>query len=81
MTDAPTPETSPTARRVVEVLAPHTPFAEAIVRRQAERARLSMGTLSEADLPRLVPLVVAAATGFVDPEIIARLRRTFLRQR
>jgi hypothetical protein len=80
MTDAATPEASPTARRLIDELRPHTPFAEAIVRRQAERAGVPVDTLSDADLPRVVPLVVAAASGFVDPVVLARLRWVFLRR-
>ena len=71
---------SATAIRIVEMLKPHTPFAEAIVRRQAERANLPIQSLSEADLPKIIPLIVAAAASFVDPAIISQLKATFLRR-
>jgi hypothetical protein len=80
MNEGSSPELSSTALRLVEALRPHTPFADAIVRRQAERAGVPLGSLSEEDLPNIVPLIVAAASGFVDPMVIARLKRTFLRR-
>jgi hypothetical protein len=66
---------SPTAARLVDLLRPHTPFAEAIVRRQAERAGLSLPTLQEADLAKLGPLVYAASSVFLDPPARELLRR------
>jgi hypothetical protein len=63
-----------TARAIVQILKPHTPFAEAIVRRQVERAGLSATTLVESDLPKVLPLIIAAAHTFVDPEVIAQLK-------
>jgi hypothetical protein len=78
MMDDPDSERSPTARRLIEELRPHTPFAEAIVRRQAERAGLLIHSLSASDLPKVVPLILAAATGFVDPAVIIHIRRVFL---
>jgi hypothetical protein len=69
---------SPTAARLVEELQPHTPFAAAIVRRQVERAGLSVASVSEADLPRVIPLVVAASSAFVEPPVLARLRSLIL---
>ena len=38
------------ALRIVDVLRPHTPFAEAIVKRQAERAGLDPATLTPAGM-------------------------------
>jgi hypothetical protein len=65
---------SVTASHLVESLKPHTPFAEAIVRRQVERAGLRLEALADADLPRLIPLILAAAGPFVDPIVLARLK-------
>lgn len=67
-------EMSPTAARLVDLLRPHTPFCEAIVRRQAERAGLSVATLSEQDVAKLGPMILAAAAVFVDPAALATLR-------
>ncbi len=67
-------EFSAASMLVVDILEPNTPFAQAIVRRQAERAGLAASTLAHADLPTIIPLVVAASQAFVDPDIIARLR-------
>lgn len=75
MGDTPSTNLSSMAQRLVEELRPHTPFAEAIVRRQAQRAGVAVQTLSESDLHKVVPLIVAAATGFVDPGVLSRLRR------
>ena len=71
---------SPTAERLAAELRPHTPFAEAIVRRQSERAGVSPGSMTEQDLQKVVPLVIAAASGFVDPSVVARIRWVFLRK-
>jgi hypothetical protein len=68
------PELSAAALRIVEILRPHTPFAEAIVRRQSERAGLSAAKLSREDIPKVVPLVIAASLTFVDPNVIAQLK-------
>jgi hypothetical protein len=65
---------SETAQRIVRLLEEHTPFAEAIVRRQTERAGIPFETLGDGDLPRVLPYVVAAASSFVDPEVLARLK-------
>jgi hypothetical protein len=70
---------SETARRIVDELRPHTPFAEAIVRRQAERAGLRIESLTDHDLSKLMPLIIAAASGFVDPSVLLRLKLIFLR--
>lgn len=70
-TDAP----STTAQRLVDLLRPHTPFAEAIVRRQAERAGLALNAVREEDLPKLGPLVYAASSVFLDPSARDLLRR------
>jgi hypothetical protein len=64
-----------TAQWLAELLRPHTPFAEAIVRRQAERAGLSVATMSDADLKRIIALVLAASGPFVDPPALAAIRR------
>jgi hypothetical protein len=69
------PRLAPTAQRLLDELAPHTPFAEAIVRRQAERAGLRLEELTDAHLPHIVPLIVAASSAFVDPHVLARLRK------
>lgn len=67
-------ELSSTAARVVSLLNPHTPFAKAIVRRQSERIGRTLATLRAEDLPKLAPLVIAAASVFVDPSELASLR-------
>jgi hypothetical protein len=67
-------ELSRTAARVVGLLTPYTPFATAIVRRQSERIGRSLATLRQEDLPKLAPLVVAAASVFVDPGELSALR-------
>jgi hypothetical protein len=67
---------TPTAERLVDLLRPHTPFAEAIVRRQAERAGVSLQNLREADLAKLGPLVYAASAVFLDPPARELLRRS-----
>lgn len=60
-------EPSTTARRLIDLLRPHTPFAEAIVKRQVERAGLSCANVEETDLPVLGPLIFAASSVFLDP--------------
>jgi hypothetical protein len=65
---------SDTARRIVRALEGHTPFAEAIVRRQTERAGIPVETMEDADLPRVMPYVVAAASTFVDPDVLRELK-------
>ncbi|MGH7281233.1 MAG: hypothetical protein ACRELY_06905 [Polyangiaceae bacterium] len=77
MNDDSETQISDTARRLVNHLRPHTPFAEAIVRRQTERAGISIATLSEADLPKVVPMILTAASTFVDPTVLARLKTRF----
>ena len=42
--------------------------------RQVERAGLSVSALAEADLPAVLPLIIAAAHTFVDPHVIAQLK-------
>ena len=69
------------AQRLIDRLKPHTPFAEAIVRRQAERAGISLSTLSDDGMEKLFPLIVAAASTFVDPSIIAHLKLIYDRKR
>jgi hypothetical protein len=78
MADSPEP-LSPLARRVVDELKPHTPFAEAIVRRQAERTGTPIATLAESDLAKILPLIIAASTGFVEPSVLMHLKWTFLK--
>jgi hypothetical protein len=68
------------AQRLIDRLKPHTPFAEAIVRRQAERAAISLATLTDADMGKLFPLIVAAASTFVDPSVIANLKLIYDRK-
>lgn len=65
---------SPTASRLVNILRPHTPFAEAIVRRQAERLGLSYEALDEPDVPRIAPMIVAAASMFLDPPALVQVK-------
>ncbi len=69
------------AQRLIDRLKPHTPFAEAIVRRQAERAGLSLAKLSDEDIDQLFPFIVAAASTFVDPSVIANLKLIYDRKR
>lgn len=69
------------AQKLIERLKPHTPFAEAIVRRQAERAGLSISKLTDDDMEKLFPMIVAAASTFVDPSIIANLKLIYDRKR
>jgi hypothetical protein len=68
------------AQRLIDRLKPHTPFAEAIVRRQAERAAVSLATLTDDDMEKLLPLIVAAASTFVDPSVIANLKLIYDRK-
>jgi len=67
-------EMSSTAARIVTLLTPYTPFATAIVRRQSERIGRSLATLQQEDMTKLAPLVLAAASVFVDPSQLGRLR-------
>jgi hypothetical protein len=66
---------SATAAQILAVLAPETPFAEAIIRRQAERLGLSVNALALTDLPRIVPLIIAASQAFVDVSVLASLKQ------
>lgn len=68
------------AQRLIDLLKPHSPFAEAIVRRQAERAGISLKTLNDGDMEKLFPLIVAAASTFVDPSVIAHLKLIYDRK-
>jgi hypothetical protein len=70
-----TPTRSPTAERVILALRPYTPFAEAIVKRQVERAGLHLDGLRDDDLARVGPMIVAAARLFLDPVQLAELKR------
>ena len=67
-------EPSATARRLIDLLRPHTPFAEAIVKRQVERAGLSCAAVVEADVAVLGPLIFAASSVFLDPPARDALR-------
>jgi hypothetical protein len=69
------PAMSPTAERVIGLLKPLTPFAEAIVRRQAERAGLDLGALREEHVTRVGPMIVSAAKVFLDPVQLEQLKR------
>lgn len=62
---------SATATWLIGLLAPHTPFGEAIVRRQAERIGKTLATLEVGDVPRMGPLIVVAAGVFLDPPALA----------
>jgi hypothetical protein len=74
-------EPNPFAQKLIDRLKPHTPFAEAIVRRQAERANVSLATLDEAQMDVLFPLIIAAASTFVDPSVIVNLKLIYDRKR
>jgi hypothetical protein len=65
---------SAAALKIVEILRPHTPFAEAIVRRQAERAGISPEGMSREDVGKLLPLVIVASQAFVDPSVVLQLK-------
>lgn len=66
------------AQALVDALSAHTPFAQAIVRRQAERAGLDPAQLRREDLPRLVPMLLSAARVFVEPAALAALEKKML---
>jgi hypothetical protein len=65
---------SSTAQLLVDALKPHTPFAEAIVRRQCERGGKSIASLTDDDFDAILPLIITAASTFVEPAVIAQLR-------
>ena len=67
---------SATARQLIDLLRPHTPFAEAIVKRQIERAGLSLAYVTEGDLAVLAPLIFAASAVFLDPPARDALKRS-----
>ena len=67
-------EPSETAAWLIGLLRPLTPFAEAIVRRQAERAGIPVSRLTTDHLARIGPMILSAAQMFVDPARLARLR-------
>jgi len=69
------PLLSPAAERIVGTLKPYTPFAEAIVKRQAERAGLDVASLRDDQVERLAPMILAAAKMFLDPVQLAALKR------
>lgn len=62
---------SATAAWLIALLTPHTPFGEAIVRRQAERIGKSLATVEPGDVARMGPLIVVAAGVFLDPPALA----------
>lgn len=66
---------SATASRLVALLAPHTPFAEAIVKRQADRAGVKLSSLGREHLEKIGPMIVQAAAVFVDPTVLVDLKR------
>ena len=68
-------ELSETATWLIGLLRPFTPFAEAIVRRQAERAGLSVARLRAEDVATIGPMILGAAQMFVDPARLVSLRR------
>ena len=59
---------------MMALLRPHTPFADAIVKRQAERCGVDLRSLSTVDLPRVVPMILTAAHVFIDPIALDSLR-------
>lgn len=65
---------------LVEQLRPFTPFAEAIVRRQVERAGISYESLAYRDLPAIIPMIIKASSLFVDPGSMMRLRLSLERR-
>ena len=69
MTQAAAP--SSTAAWLIALLAPHTPFGEAIVRRQAERIGKTLATVEGGDVARMGPLIVVAAGVFLDPPALS----------
>ena len=71
---APAEPTSATLR-ILALLRPLTPFADAIVKRQAERAGLDPAKLTERDLTTIGPMIVKAAAVFVDPMGLTTLKR------
>lgn len=75
MSNTPPAGFSETAAWLVTFLRPHTPFAEAIVKRQAERAGLLVVALRGADLAKLGPMILAASAPFIDPPALAQLKR------
>lgn len=62
------------AKSVIALLQPHTPFAEAIVRRQAERAGINLATLDRADMAKLGPMIIVAVAVFVDPSALKQIK-------
>lgn len=64
---------SPAAAALVRLLAPHTPFAAAIVRRQAERAGLNVATMDDDDVRTISRDIIAAAAVFVDPPVLEQI--------
>ena len=69
------PSLSPAAERVIGTLKPYTPFAEAIVKRQVERAGLDVASLRDEQVERLAPMILAAARMFLDPVQLSQLKR------
>jgi hypothetical protein len=69
---------SPTAERLIDTLKPFTPFAEAIVRRQVERAGLDLESFDDGHVERVRPMILSAATVFLDPAQLAQLKRALI---
>lgn len=65
---------SETAAWLIGLLRPLTPFAEAIVRRQAARAGIPVSQLGAEHLAEIGPMILSAAQMFVDPGKLAGLR-------
>ena len=65
---------SETAERLIALLRPFTPFAEAIIRRQAERAGIPLRLVNREHLTKLTPMIVLAAQTFIDPADLAEIK-------
>jgi len=65
---------SETAERLISLLRPYTPFADAIVRRQAERAGIPLHLVTREHLARLTPMIVLAVQTFVDPADLVEIK-------
>ena len=71
---------SETALWLIGLLRPFTPFAEAIVRRQAVRAGIPIAELGREHLGTIGPMIVSAAQMFIDPGKLGHLRRQLILQ-
>lgn len=74
-------QVSETAAWLIALLRPLTPFAEAIVRRQAERAGVPLARVTPDDVATIGPMILGAAQMFVDPARLTLLRREIERNR